>query len=59
MSDQLKVLYMDVEKGRDTAVKFAVLSIPTVLIFKNGQVVEEITGLVPKKTIIDKVQKVL
>ncbi len=59
MSDQLKVLYMDVEKGRDTAVKFAVLSIPTVLLFKNGQVVEEIIGLVPKKTIIDKVQKVL
>ncbi len=59
LSERLKVLHMDVEKGRDTAVKFAVLSVPTVLIFKAGQVVEEITGLVPKKTILDKVQKVI
>ena len=50
---------MDVEKGRDAAVKFAVLSVPTVLLFKNGQVVEEIMGLVPKATILEKIQKVL
>jgi thioredoxin 1 len=46
---------MDVEKGRDTSVRFAVLSVPTILIFKGGKVIEEITGLVPKKTILNKI----
>ncbi len=59
MSDKLKVVHMDVEKGRDTSVKFAVLSVPTILIFKDGKVMDEITGLVPKKTILDKLQKVI
>ncbi len=59
MSENLKVMHMDVEKGRDTAVKFAVLSVPTVLIFKGGKVVDEIIGLVSKKMILDKIEKVL
>lgn len=59
MGEQMNVLHMDVEKGRDTAAKFAILSIPSVLIFKDGKVIEEITGLVPKQTILDKIQKVL
>ncbi|MEW5807283.1 MAG: thioredoxin [Acidobacteriota bacterium] len=59
MSGKLKVVYMDVEKARDTAVKFAILSVPTLLIFKGGRVVEEIIGLVPKKMILEKVNKVL
>ncbi len=59
MSDKLKVVHMDVEKGRNTSVKFAVLSVPTILIFKDGKVMDEITGLVPKKAILQKVQKVI
>ena len=58
MSSRFKVVHMDVEKGRDTSVKFAVLSVPTILIFKEGKVIEEITGLVPKKTIIEKLNRI-
>jgi len=59
MSGRLKVTHMDVEKGRDTSVRFAVLSVPTLLIFKGGKVIEEITGLVPKKTILDKIGRIV
>ena len=35
--------------------KFGILSIPTIMIFKGGKVVEQIIGALPKKTLVDKV----
>jgi thioredoxin 1 len=37
--------------------KFGIRSIPTLLVFKGGKVVEQIVGAVPKKALVDKLSK--
>jgi thioredoxin 1 len=54
---KLTVGKLNVDDNQITAVKFQVRGIPTLLIFKGGQVVESVVGLVPKddlKRAIDK-----
>jgi len=46
-----KVYKMDVDKNNSTPMRYGVRGIPTLLIFKNGQVAEQIVGFVPKETI--------
>ncbi len=56
---RLKVVKVDVDKAPNTAAKFAVLSVPTLLLFNAGQVRDQVTGLVPKRAIADRVDKVI
>ena len=44
---KLKVCKLNVDDQRDTAIKYGVMSVPTMNIFKNGQVVGRITGVTP------------
>jgi thioredoxin 1 len=44
---KLKVCKLDVEQGRQTAVKYGVTSIPTLSFFKGGEVVDQIIGVTP------------
>lgn len=46
---RVKVGKMDTESNRETPVKFNIQAIPTVLIFKGGQVVQKFVGLTSKK----------
>src|SRR5215813_5742340 len=46
-----KVYKMDVDKNNSTPMRYGVRGIPTLLIFKNGLVAEQIVGFVPKETI--------
>jgi len=54
---KLKVGKVDVDSNQQTAMQFGIRSIPTLLIFKNGKVVEQIVGAVPKQALADKVSK--
>ncbi len=56
---RLKVVKVDVDKARQTAAKYAVMSVPTVFLFQNGEVKDQHIGLAPKSLLADKVQKVL
>ncbi len=50
-SGKLKVGKMDVDKNMATPQRYGVRGIPTLLIFKGGQVQEQIVGYVPKENI--------
>ena len=39
---------MDVDANPETSIKFAIRSIPTLLVFKDGQPVDQVIGAVPK-----------
>jgi thioredoxin 1 len=53
----LKVVKVDVDNNQDIAAKFGIRSIPTLLIFKNGEVVDQMIGAVPKSMIESKLEK--
>jgi thioredoxin 1 len=46
-----KVLKLDVDNNQATAMKFNIRSIPQVLFFKNGKVVDTVVGAVPRTTL--------
>ena len=49
--DQVKVTKLDVDANIKTATKFNVRSIPMLLFFKDGKVVDQIVGAVPRQAI--------
>lgn len=51
---KIKVGKVDVDSENALAIKYRVASIPTLLLFKNGQVVETSVGFVPKQQLIEK-----
>jgi thioredoxin 1 len=59
MELQGKVVFgkLDVGSNQSMALKFGVTAIPTLMIFKKGEQVERITGVVPKEQILDKLKK--
>lgn len=52
---KIKVGKLDVDNNPQVSMNYGIRSIPTLLIFKDGNPVEQITGAVPKKVIIDKI----
>ena len=48
---------LDVDENPATAEKFQVFSIPTMIVFKNGQEAERLVGLCPNSRIADSLQK--
>lgn len=49
MGDKVKIVKIDVDDNQETAGKFGVMSIPTLLVFKDGQVVDQVVGFQPKE----------
>lgn len=56
---KLKVGKLDVDNNPNTAVKYGIRSIPTLMVFNNGQVSDQMIGALPKAHIIDRLQKVV
>ena len=56
---KVKVGKMDVDKNIATPQRYGVRGIPTLLLFKDGKVAEQIVGYVPKETIEKAITKVL
>ncbi|MCS7053566.1 MAG: thioredoxin [Ignavibacterium sp.] len=56
LAGKVKVGKLDVDSNQETSIKYGIRGIPTLLIFKNGQVVDTIVGAVPKATILNKLQ---
>jgi thioredoxin 1 len=53
---KLKVVKVEVDENPDVSGKYGVQSIPTLLVFKNGEVVERLIGAYPKNMLLQKLQ---
>jgi thioredoxin 1 len=49
---KLQVLKLDVDHNNQSAMQYGVMSIPTLILFKNGQPVERIVGFMPKEKLL-------
>jgi thioredoxin 1 len=54
---KLKIGKVDVDNHQKIAMQYGIRSIPTLLMFKGGKVVEQIIGAAPKKTLVEKLSK--
>lgn len=53
------VTKLNVDENRASAEKYGIRSIPTLLIFKNGEIVDQQIGVVPKQVISEKLDKAI
>jgi thioredoxin 1 len=57
MGDKVKIVKLDVDDNQETAAKFGVMSIPTLLVFKDGEVVDKVVGFQPKDALASVLEK--
>ncbi len=57
--DDLKVVKLNVDDNQQTAAAFEVLSIPTMILFRNGQAVKKVIGAYPKRRLVDELEPAL
>lgn len=53
------IVKVDVDESEALAIEFGIRTVPTVLFFKGGQVVDKFVGAVPKSEVVAKVQAAL
>ncbi|MEA2218346.1 MAG: thioredoxin 1 [Solirubrobacteraceae bacterium] len=54
--DDLRIVKLNVDDNQQTAAQYQVLSIPTMILFRNGQEAKKIIGAFPKKRIIEQLE---
>jgi thioredoxin 1 len=57
--DDLRVVKLNVDENPQTAAKYNVMSIPTLLLFRNGQVAHQIIGALPKQRLVQELDPAL
>ena len=55
--DTVKVLKMNVDEESATAEKYQIMGIPTLMLFKDGEIIETMVGLQTKESITEAVEK--
>lgn len=59
MNGKAKVYKIDVDQARDIAAKYSIMSVPTLVFFKNGEVADQIIGAAPKDRLIEKINELI
>lgn len=57
MGEQVKIIKLDVDDNPETARSFQIMSIPTLLLFKDGKVVDQVVGFQPKEALAKLISK--
>jgi thioredoxin 1 len=50
---------LNVDQNQQISIKYGIRSIPTLIVFKNGEAAEQMVGFLPKQSIIDKINPFL
>ena len=53
----IKIVEIDVDNANELAKKYGIMSIPTLLLFKNGKLVKRQTGFLPKEQLLDWIEE--
>ncbi|MFH1655835.1 MAG: thioredoxin [Candidatus Omnitrophota bacterium] len=55
-SGRLKIAKINIDEGQNTATKYGIMSIPTLMFFKNGVVSDQVVGALTREQLIKKIQ---
>jgi len=58
-ADRAKICKLDTDEARDSAMEFGISAIPTLILFKNGQVEKKWVGLTSKKDLAAAIEELL
>ncbi len=56
MTDKISVVKVNVDDADEIAAQYRIMSIPTLLFFKNGQLVDKTVGAMPKAVLVEKIK---
>ena len=59
MDGRVKIAKLDVDSNNKTAGKYNIMSIPSLLFFKKGEVVDQVVGAMPKAQLLARLSKVI
>ena len=57
IGDKVKIVKLDVDENQETASKFGVMSIPTLIVLKDGEVVDKVVGFQPKEALAERLEQ--
>ncbi|WP_071460317.1 thioredoxin [Bacillus massilinigeriensis] len=57
MGDKVKIVKVDVDENQESAGKFGIMSIPTLLVLKDGETVDKVVGFQPKEALAELLKK--
>ncbi|MBP7212406.1 thioredoxin [bacterium] len=57
LKDKIKVVKINTDENLKTAKEYSISGLPSLLVFKNGEAVERLVGLMPKSSIISNIEK--
>ena len=53
-AEELKVVKLNIDENQNTAIQFNVMSIPTLILFRNGQPAKTVIGAYPKRKLVER-----
>ena len=57
--EDLRIVKLNVDDNQQTAARYGVMSIPTLIVFKNGEAAHTIVGALPKKRLVQELEPAL
>lgn len=57
LEGKMQITKLNVDENQSVAIEYSVASIPTVLVFKNGKIIDKFVGFMPKASIMEKLEK--
>ncbi len=58
-ADKVVVGRVDIDVSPSIATKYGIMSVPSILYFKNGEVFDKVVGAVPKSQLVERLEKAL
>jgi len=59
LADKVKICRLNTDEGRDSAIEFGIQAIPTIILFKDGQIQKKWVGLTSKKKLSEAIEELL
>jgi thioredoxin 1 len=57
MEGKVKIVKINIDESRDVATKYNIMSIPTIILFKNGELKDKFMGMMPENKIEEFINK--